>query len=88
MNVHVCSFSGCVSRLKPREKRNINKVLAALTNDSRVSTWDMEENNLWKTILILRDNYFVEEITREYPWHEFKVTPAGHEYLKEREDES
>jgi hypothetical protein len=78
-----CSFSGGVAQLKPREQRDTMKVLAALKSDPMVSTFDMGEHGLWKTIQLLVINGFVISEPREYPWHKFVVTAAGLDKLKE-----
>jgi len=72
-----CSFSGGVSHLKPRDQRDTMKVLAALKNDPMVSTWDMGEHGLWKTIKALEVEGLVISEPRDYPWHKFVVTDAG-----------
>jgi predicted transcriptional regulator len=83
MTVISCSFSGSVAELKPREQRNEMKVLAALKNDPMVSTWDMGEHGLWKTIKELEDCGFVKSENCDYPWCKYSVTDKGIEKLKE-----
>jgi hypothetical protein len=73
MTVIVCNFSGSVAELKPREQRNTMKVLVALQKDPMVSTWDMGEHGLWKTIKELEDSGKIKSIPCEYPWHKFEV---------------
>lgn len=71
--VHVCSFSGGVVELKPREKRDTQKVLAALKKDPMVSTWDMGEHGLWKTIKALEETGKIKSIPCAYPWLKYEV---------------
>ena len=82
-NVHVCSFSGGVAYLKPREQRDTQKVLKALKSDPMVSTWDMGEHGLWKTIYALVDAGYLKEIKQDYPWLKFIVTESGIEKCNE-----
>lgn len=82
-NIHICSFSGSVSELKPREKRDSIKVLRCLESDPMVSTWDMGEHGLWKTINALVVEGYLKEIEQDYPWLKFVVTEAGINKLKE-----
>lgn len=82
-NVHVCSFSGGAAKLKPREQRDPQKVLEALKNDPMVSTWDMGEHGLWKTIEYLENNGFIMSEKSDYPWCKYVVTEKGINYLME-----
>lgn len=75
-NVHVCSFSGGVAYLKPREQRDTQKVLEALKNDPNVSCWDMGEHGLWKTIKALEDSGKIRSIPCAYPWLKYEVINA------------
>jgi len=77
VTTYICSFSGGVSRLKPRQQRDPMAVLKALRDDPNVSTWDMGEHNLWKTIQSLKDLGYVKEIDVAYPWCKFEVTQLG-----------
>lgn len=81
----ICSFSGSVAYLKPKEKRNRMLVLKALSNDPRVSTWDMGENKLYVTVYDLVEKGFVVDRsdTVGYPWHRFEITNAGRKALLE-----
>ena len=81
-NVHICSFSGKVSELKPREKRDAMKVLACLKNDPMVSTWDMGEHGLWRTVLTLEKLGYVKSVDCDYPWCKYVITESGLEKLK------
>ena len=85
MTIYVCSFSGGVAHLKPKDQHNSMMVLKALSNDGNVSTWDMGEHNLWRTIQGLQSYGYVKDLTAtvEYPWCKFEVTPLGLEKLKE-----
>jgi hypothetical protein len=83
MKIHVCSFSGGVARLKPKQQHDSMAVLKALFQDGNVSTWDMGEHNLWKTIQGLQSFGYVKELKVAYPWCKFEITPLGIEKLKE-----
>ena len=73
------SFSGGAADLKPAN-RTPNHVLAALSQDQRVSTFDMSEKPwLCGCIDILkRDGLIVEDKSEPYPWHRYNVTAAAH----------
>jgi hypothetical protein len=73
MTTFVDSFSGGVSYLSPREQRDTQKVLSALKSDPMVSTFDMGDNGLWKTIKALEDSGKIRSIPCDYPWHKFEV---------------
>ena len=79
MSVHLCSFSGSVAYLSRKQKKNPMQVLQALANDPRVSTWDMDEHNLWQTIYALVEKGLLRDETKKevYPWCRFTVTKAG-----------
>lgn len=75
------SFSGSVSELK-KGSRTPEHVLAALAKDPKVSTWDMSENAwLWTGILNLKGRQLIVELDEPYPWHRYKLTKAGIEFL-------
>jgi len=78
----VCSFSGGVADLKPREQRDTTKVLTALKKDQNVSTWDMGEHGLWKTIQALEVEGLVVNEPRECPWLRYVVTDSGLEKIE------
>jgi hypothetical protein len=78
--IHVCCFSGAAGELTGRQKRNPMLVLQALSNDPRVSTWDME--TLWKTIDTLKENGWIAQIVEPYPWHRFVITEDGKNKLE------
>ena len=81
--VHICSFSGKVADLSARETRDKMKVLACLKADPMVSTFDMGEKGLYKTIeLLVCNGLIVSDDTVEYPWLKYNITEAG---LKELE---
>jgi len=71
--VYICSFSGGVAYLKPREKRDAQKVLSALEKYPMVSTWDMGEHGLWKTIKALEDSGKIRSLPCDYPWLKYEV---------------
>jgi len=82
-NIHVCSFSGSVADLAPRDKKDNMKVLRCLKSDPMVSTWDMGEHGLWKTIKALEELGFIKSIDVEYPWCKYILTESGIEKLKQ-----
>lgn len=79
MSVHLCSFSGSVAYLSRKQKQNPMQVLQVLANDPRVSTFDMDEHNLWQTIYALVEKGLLKDETEKevYPWCCFAVTKAG-----------
>ena len=81
MNIHICSFTSDVSLLRPHQKRNPIVVLQCLGHNPRVSTWEMGEHGLWKTIKALEDNGWIVEKDAAYPWHAYEITAAGDEIL-------
>jgi hypothetical protein len=80
-SVFLDSFSGKVAELKPRQQRDLFLVLQVLVNNPSVSTWDMGEHNLWRTMNELKYFHLIEDIERAYPWNEFKVTEKGKQML-------
>lgn len=81
--IFIDSFSGAVADLTAKQKRDHICVLRVLSNNPNVSTWDMDEDKLYRTIYYLRDNDFVAEIERPFPWHRFEITDKGKRYLAE-----
>lgn len=81
MNAILCSFSGSVADLKPKERANPIRVLAVLKSDPNVSTWDMDAGSpryhLWKTIKILENRGWIISIERPYPWLRYELTEEG-----------
>lgn len=72
--IHVDSFSGCVSNLKPG-RRDIENLVRVLSINPRVSVWDMSElkwlrdlinQALYKELIILDDD-------EQYPWLKYQV---------------
>lgn len=76
--VFLDSFSGAAVELKPSH-RTPEKVLGALSNNPRVSTWDMSENPwLVGCIEILkRDGLISEDKSEPYPWHMFEIVKGA-----------
>lgn len=76
--IHICSFSGSVGRLKRTDRKDNDKVLAALKSDPRISVWDFEcSPTLRRTIKSLLDDGLIERTNEPYPYYGFlvKVTP-------------
>jgi hypothetical protein len=86
MNIFFDDFHGSISELKPKQKGNDMIVLEALSNDPKVSTWDMDDNKrypLWKTIDRLAELGYIAVIKSAYPWHNFEITELGKKVLEE-----
>jgi hypothetical protein len=82
-NGFVCSFSSKIAELKPRQKRNPILVLSILSKDPYISTFDMSENNLYRTLDELKCLQWVTQIENiSYPWHKFEITEKGYNVLK------
>lgn len=79
--VFLDSFSGKVAELKPRQQRDLFLVLEVLVKNPRVSTWDMGEHGLWRTMDELKYFRLIEGVESAYPWNEFKVTEKGKKWL-------
>ena len=76
--IHFDSFSGAVADLSKKEQGVPTRVLAALTKNPRVSTWDMSESrNLRGSLRFLIDDGKIEELKEPYPWHRFQLTDKG-----------
>ena len=68
------SFSGAAADLKP-SKRTPHHVLAALSKDPRVSTFDMSEKP-WLVACISSlkaSGRITEDKSEPYPWHRYVV---------------
>ena len=77
MRIHIDSFSGPASDLK-RGHRSSENVLAVLSTQPRVSTWDMGEHDwLRSCIADLRKRGLIVEAAQPYPWHRYELTDAG-----------
>lgn len=82
-DVHVCSFSGGVARLTAKQRKDRLSILAALKNDPRISTWDMNKGRprLWRIIYEMEHEGLIAEMPAEYPWHKFQVSDVGEAVL-------
>ena len=83
MSIHICSFSGGVANLSAKQRANRLIVLRALLADPMVSTWDMSEHGLWKTIDRLVHDGWITRVNVGYPWHKCEITSAGRAELEE-----
>lgn len=83
MPVFLDSFSGKVGDLTRKQKKDPMLVLEAISKDPRVSTWDMSEDNLWRTVSDLeRKGFLIDESSKSvYPWCRFVITKAGRRAL-------
>lgn len=77
------SFSGSVGDLTAKQTKDEMIVLGVLAKDSMVSTFDMGEKKLYRTIDALKAKKLIREIHKPYPWCKFVVTKAGQKALKE-----
>lgn len=80
--IHICSFSSDVAQLKGKDKKDPLKVLNALSQNPRISTFDMSENrHLRSSIKFLEMKGFIVPIEESYPWHRWDITELGKQYL-------
>ncbi|MCI0553694.1 MAG: hypothetical protein L0287_22330 [Anaerolineae bacterium] len=81
--MHICVLSGETSYLSPKDKKNPLLVLRVIENDPNVSTWDMCEHDLWKTVYGLVERGLLVDETKKvgYPWHRFILSDEGRKYL-------
>ena len=77
------SFSGSIADLTAKQTKDEMTVLAVLAKDSMVSTFDMGEKNLWRTVDKLVKKGLVSASILPYPWHRYVLTYAGQKALKE-----
>lgn len=77
MKAAIDSFSGGAAGLK-RGHHTLVDVLRAIDACPRVSTWDMSELSWLRDAIhtLLRDGLIVET-DEPYPWHRYRLTPAG-----------
>jgi hypothetical protein len=82
--VHLCSFSGTVANLTVKQKKDPLLVLQVLKTDPLVSTWDMGEHKLYRTIYDLIGRGLITDETGNmaFPWHRFPITEEGRKYLE------
>lgn len=81
-DVYVCSFSGEISKLTARQKKDIKLVLKALHKNPRVSTWEMSEHGFYRTINKMLGAGLITETKVAYPWHEFYLTGKGMQEIR------
>lgn len=79
--MHIDTFSGAAADLKPRHRTG-EDILAALSRDPRVSTWDMGEH-LWlrNGIGNLVRNGLIVKLEEPYPWLRYALTDSGRALL-------
>ena len=77
--IHLCSFSGSVGRLTPKERKDKLCILRALADDPRISTWDMDEGRprLRRIIYVMAKEGLIFELEADYPWHHFFLSVMG-----------
>ncbi len=83
--IFICSFSTDIADLK-RGKRTDENMLAALSKNPRVSTFDMSEHQwLWKGLADMEKRGLIVSQEEPYPWHKYKLTDAGQALLRPNE---
>jgi len=78
--IHICSFSSSVGELSKKDKRNPIKILQALANNPRISTWEMDDDKkypLWKILEKMELDGLIVSVGCAYPWHKFEITEKG-----------
>ena len=84
--VFVCSFSGAIGEMKRKDQGDPEKVLAVLEKSSRVSCFDLSENQtIARTVTRLKRDGLIEYPQPQpgYPWNNIVLTEAGKLKLKE-----
>ena len=76
----LCNFSNQIGKLSRKEQGLSLKVLACLSDDPRISTFDMN-STLSLTIKTLVENKWIKEVKEPYPWHKYKITRLGKKAL-------
>lgn len=72
MSVHICSFSGAASDIKPKD-RNLETLVSVLKKSPKLSVWDMDKKWLRDMIHEAIKQGLVTETESEYPWYKFEV---------------
>lgn len=80
--IFIDSFSGGVAELTKKQRRDGKAVLRVLLVDQMISTWDMDEGDLWRTIEVLTGRGYIKSIPVRYPWLKYEVTEEGKKYLE------
>lgn len=80
--VFLDKFSGEIVDLPKNQRTELN-MLIALKKCPRVSTWDMEQIWLVDALSSLIEEGYIEDIssTVQYPWHKYKLTQKGQDYV-------
>ena len=88
-NVHLCSFSGGVARLTAKQRKDKVAILAALEDDPRISTWDMDEGRprLWQIIHAMAEEGLIFQSDADYPWHHYFLSVMGRAMLSAAREE-
>lgn len=80
MTAILCSFSGGIGCMDPRDQRDSMKVLAVLKESPRFSVWDAcERPCIGESLEDLTARGLIEYVKPgpEFPWSEVRVTDAG-----------
>lgn len=79
--VHICSFSGDLSDLKPKERTD-EHALSVLARSPRVSVWDMGADWLCTLVQSMeRRGLIIDDRKEPYPWIRYALTDKGREVL-------
>lgn len=82
----VCSFTGAIGDMKPKDQRSAVKVLAVLVKSPRFSVFDATERpEIARTLDDLKARDLIEypDPQPEFPWNVVNVTDKGKALLKE-----
>lgn len=79
------SFSGSIMELDKKDRTDLNG-LSALQRDPKISTWDMTEKwkdgqEVWEFVSELIQRELITEMKSHYPWHKYKLTTKGQEFI-------
>ena len=68
------SFSGSIVDIPKRDLTD-ETALVAITNDPKISTFDMSERpDIRIVIKSLMQKRKIKEVVSEYPWHRYEIT--------------
>lgn len=87
MKVFICSFTGAIGDMKPRDQRDPMKVLAVLEKNPSFSVFDATERPAIASSLdYLKQQGLIEYPLPQpaFPWNEVVVTESGKKALEER----
>ena len=88
MIAFICSFTGAIGDMKPRDQRDPMKVLAVLDKEPSFSVFDATERPaIANSLDYLRQQGLIEYPKPQpgFPWNKVVVTESGKKALEERQ---